>query len=99
MYVFCVVLFTKIYGPFSFEGNAVTGHTYLERLKYWLFPLFNEDLMKTLKVSFCSKRENHHIGNQVCRFLIETLALCWIGHTGPQDLQTLQPVTFSGGAM
>jgi len=41
--VFCAVSVRKIYGPFFFEGNTVTGNSYLEMLQDWLFPQMNED--------------------------------------------------------
>ena len=41
--VFSAVSVRKIYGPFFFEGNTVTGNSYLEMLQDWLFPQLNED--------------------------------------------------------
>lgn len=37
--VFCAVSNDRVCGPFFFEHNTVTGRTYLEMLRIWLFPL------------------------------------------------------------
>jgi hypothetical protein len=41
--VFCAISQTKVYGSFFFEGNTVTGVTYLAMLQNWLLPQINED--------------------------------------------------------
>ena len=74
--VFSVVSVRKIYGPFFFEGNTVTGNPYFEMLQDWLFPQLNEDSEDFI---FQQDRVPPHWHNQVHRFL-NTL--------GPQDPQT-----------
>jgi hypothetical protein len=41
--VFCAISQTKVYGPFFFDENTVTGVTYLAMLQNWLLPEINED--------------------------------------------------------
>ncbi|PNF40782.1 hypothetical protein B7P43_G16927 [Cryptotermes secundus] len=41
--VFCAVSQDKVYGPFFFEGNTVTGQTYLDMLQNWLFTSLQAD--------------------------------------------------------
>ncbi|XP_062820735.1 uncharacterized protein LOC103282930 isoform X1 [Anolis carolinensis] len=80
--VFCAVSHKKIYGPFFFEGNAVTGQTYLRMLQNWLFPQLRDDCDDFV---FQQDGAPWHRHPQVRRFLNATLPQRWIGHTGPQD--------------
>ncbi|GBM27209.1 Canalicular multispecific organic anion transporter 2 [Araneus ventricosus] len=41
--VFCAISKTKLYGPFFFIGQAVTGSVYLDMLQLWLFPQLTTD--------------------------------------------------------
>jgi hypothetical protein len=36
--VFCAILSEKVYGPFFFAEETVTGMTYLDMLQLWLMP-------------------------------------------------------------
>ncbi|XP_033610354.1 uncharacterized protein LOC117282915 [Cryptotermes secundus] len=40
--VFCAIILMKVYGPFFFDENTVTGVTYLRILQNWLVPQMNE---------------------------------------------------------
>lgn len=44
MNVFSTVSKNNVYGPLFFEENTITGHTFLNMQKNWLFPLFEADL-------------------------------------------------------
>ena len=68
--VFSAVSVRKVYGPFFFEGNSVTGNSYLEMLLDWLFPQLNEDSEDLI---FQQDGAPSHSHNQVRRFLNETL--------------------------
>jgi len=41
--LFCALSQTKVYGPFFFAENTVTGVTYLAMLQNWLLPQMSED--------------------------------------------------------
>ena len=41
--VFCAMSTRKVYGPFFFHEDTVTGTSYLEMLQTWLFPRLQED--------------------------------------------------------
>jgi hypothetical protein len=41
--VFCALSQTKVYGPFFFAENTVTGVTYLMMLQNWLLPQMRKD--------------------------------------------------------
>jgi len=81
--VFSAVSVRKIYGPFFFEGNTVTGNSYFQTLHVWPFPQLNEDSEDFI---FQQDEEPPHWHNQVRRFLNETLPQRWIGRTEPKDL-------------
>lgn len=40
--VFCAVFRNKVFDPFFFETDAVTGQSYLDMLQHWLFALLQE---------------------------------------------------------
>jgi len=41
--IFCAVSRTKVYGPFFFHANTVTGITYLDMFSEWLLPQMQQD--------------------------------------------------------
>ena len=41
--VFCAMSTRKVYGPFFFHEDTVTGTSYLEMLQTWLFPRLQKD--------------------------------------------------------
>ena len=68
--VFSSVSVRNIYGPFFFDGNTVTGDSYLEMLQNWLFPQLIED---SEDLNFLQDGAPPHWHNQVRRVLNETL--------------------------
>jgi hypothetical protein len=46
--VFCAISASKIYGPFLFAEQTVTGITYLDMLENWLMPQLLEVFGQTL---------------------------------------------------
>jgi hypothetical protein len=81
--VFCALSQTKVYGPFFFAENTVTGVTYRAKLKNWLLPQMSED-----SEDFIVQQDGAppHWHRDVRRFLIESLPQRWIGRVGKEDL-------------
>ena len=81
--VFCAVSQDRVYGPFFFEGNTVTGQAYLEMLQNWLFTLLQAD-----SNDFIFQQDgappHWHLG--VRAFLNENMPQRWIGRRGAKDL-------------
>lgn len=81
--VFCAVSQNKVYGPFFFEGNTVTGQTYLEMLQNWLFASLQAD-----SNDFVFQQDgappHWHLG--VRTYLNENVPQRWIGRRGAKDL-------------
>ena len=63
---FSAVSVRKFYGFFFFEGNTVTGNSYIEMLQDWLFPQPNKDSENFI---FQQDGAPPHWHNQVRRFL------------------------------
>lgn len=81
--VFCAVSLKKVYGPFFFDENTVTGVTYLRMLQNWLVPQMNEDSGDYI---FQQDGAPPHWHLNVRRFLNESLPQRWIGRMGNADL-------------
>jgi hypothetical protein len=78
--VFCAISRTRVFGPFFFVENTVTGTTYLDMLKEWLFPQLQEGRIRRLH--FAARRDSAaHFHREVRRFLNEHLPRYWIGHS------------------
>jgi hypothetical protein len=69
--VFCAISQTKVYGPFFFDENTVTGVTYLAMLQNWLLHQINEDSEDFI---FQQDRAPPHWHWNVGRFLDESLS-------------------------
>ena len=80
--VFCAILKRKVYGPFFFQGNTVTGNSYLDMLIHWLFPQLEE---KGHKFFFQQDGAPPHWNLNVYDPFNEQLAERRIGRTGDQD--------------
>jgi hypothetical protein len=74
--VFCAISQTKVYGPFFFDKNTVTGVTYLAMLQNWLLPPINEDSEDFI---FQQDGAPPHWHWDVRRFLNEYLSQRWVG--------------------
>jgi len=81
--VFCSLSQTKVYGPFFFAGNTVTGVTYRAMLQNWLLPQISED-----SEDFIFQKDGvpTHSHRGVRRFLNESLPQRWIGRVAKEDL-------------
>ncbi|PNF19518.1 hypothetical protein B7P43_G02327 [Cryptotermes secundus] len=82
--VFCAVSQDKVYGPFFFEGNTVTGQTYLDMLQNWLFTSLQADSHDFI---FQQDGAPPHWHLMVRAFLNEKVPQQWIGRKGAQDLE------------
>ncbi|PNF40249.1 hypothetical protein B7P43_G07078 [Cryptotermes secundus] len=81
--VFCAVSQDKVYGPFFFEGNTVTGQTYLDMLQNWLFTSLQADSHDFI---FQQDGARPHWHLMVRAFLNEKVPQRWIGRKGAKDL-------------
>ncbi|PNF30503.1 hypothetical protein B7P43_G10879 [Cryptotermes secundus] len=77
---FCV---GKVYGPFFFEGNTVTGQTYLDMLQNWLFTSLQADSPDLI---FQQDGAPPHWHLMVRAFLNEKVPQRWIVRKRAQDL-------------
>jgi hypothetical protein len=77
--VFCTISQTKVYGPFSFDENTVTGVTYLAMLQNWLLPQIDADSEGFI---FQQDGAPPHWHRDVRRFLNEYLSQQRVGHMG-----------------
>jgi len=68
--VFCALSQTKVYGPFCFAENTVTGVTNLAMLQNWLLPKMSEDSEDSI---FQQDGALPHWNQEVQRFLNESL--------------------------
>lgn len=84
--VFCALSQTKIYGPFFFDENTVTGQKYLAMLQKWLLPQMNED---SGDFFFQQDEAPPHWHRDVRHFLNQSLPQPWIGRIGNEDLALL----------
>jgi hypothetical protein len=101
--VFCATAQTKVYGPFFFDENTVTGVTYLAMLQNWLLPQINED-----SEDFIFQQQGlHPIGTGMFDVFSMNLYLnyryvawgmkTWHFSSGHQGLLMSYPVIFSCG--
>ena len=81
--VFCALSQTKVYGPFFFAENTITGVTYLAVLQNWLLPQMSEDSEDFI---FQKDLAPPHWHRDVRRFLYESVPKRWIGLVGKEDL-------------
>ena len=81
--VYCVLSQTKVYGPFFFAENTVTGATYLTMLQNWLLLQMSEDSEDFI---FQKDGAPPHWHRDFRRFLNESLLQRWIGRVGKEDL-------------
>ncbi|PNF16254.1 hypothetical protein B7P43_G11654 [Cryptotermes secundus] len=81
--VFCAVSQDKVYGPFFFEGNTVTGQTYLDMLQNWFFTSPQADSHDFI---FQQDGAPPHWHLMVRDFLNEKVPQQWIGRKGAKDL-------------
>lgn len=81
--VFCAVSSTKVYGPFFFNENTVTGISYLDMLQLWLMPQLTAD-----SNNFIYQQDGAppHWHNDVRGYLNEELPHRWIGRCAEHDL-------------
>jgi len=79
--VFCALSQTKVYGPFFFAENTVTGVKYLVMLQNWLLPQMGEDSEDFI---FQMDGAPPHWHRDVRRFLYESLPQRWIGRVGKE---------------
>lgn len=80
--VFCAVSREKVYGPFFFVENTVTGITYLDMLENYLFPQLETD-----SNDFIYQQDGAppHWHLEVREFLNQRIPGRWIGRTGQND--------------
>lgn len=81
--VFCAVSQNQVYGPFFFEGSTVTGQSYLDMLRNWLFPSLQADSNDFI---FQQDGAPPHWHQMVRAFLNEEISHRWIGRKGGHDL-------------
>lgn len=84
--VFCAISKTKLYGPFFFIEQTVTGIVYLDMLQVWLFPQLTTD-----SSTFILQQDGAppHWSTNVRNFLNTELPHRWIGRAGPGDVPRL----------
>ncbi|KAJ4452061.1 hypothetical protein ANN_03577 [Periplaneta americana] len=80
--VFCAVSKLKVYGPFFFQENTVTGMNYLDMLTEWLFPQLEEEDNEFL---FQQDGAPPHWNFDVRNVLNQQLAERWNERAGNQD--------------
>ena len=83
--VFCAVSTFKVYGPFFFSEQTVTGAAFLDVLTEWLLPQLKED-----SADFILRMDGAppHFHRHVRKFLNQHLPQRWIGR-GTDDDQIL----------
>ncbi|PNF22210.1 hypothetical protein B7P43_G04466 [Cryptotermes secundus] len=59
--VFCAILLAKVYGPFFFDENTVTGVMYLRMLQNWLVPQMNRFLNESLPQQWIGRMGNEDL--------------------------------------
>ena len=81
---------TKVYGPYFFESNTVTGFGYKEMLENWFVPL----LKARRKFSSCIFQQDGapaHFSREVRAFLNQNFPMRWIGRSGPMTWSPRSP--------
>jgi hypothetical protein len=84
--VFCALSQTKVYGPFFFDENTVTGETNLAMLQKWLLPQINKDSGDFI---FQQDGAPPHWHRDVRHFLNQSIPQRWIDHIENEDLTLL----------
>jgi hypothetical protein len=74
--VFCAISSQKVYSPFIFAEETVTGMTYLDMLQLWLMP----QLQNILTFIFQQGRSPAHFHCEARQNLNTVLPGRWIGH-------------------
>jgi len=102
--VFCAISSQKVYGPFFFAEETVTGMTYLDMLQLWLMP----QLQNMPKFLFQQDGSPAHFNCEVRQYLNTVLPGRWIGRASGNDQPlmlapevplTLRPVIFFWGGI
>jgi hypothetical protein len=100
--VFCAISSQKVYSPFFFAEETVTGKTYLDMLQLWLMP----QLQNISTFIFQQDGSPAHFHCEVRQYLNTMLKGQWIGHASgndqllmlwPPSSVTQPPVNFSLG--
>jgi len=79
--VVCAISSQKVYGPFFFAEETVTGMTYLDMLQLWLMPQ-----LQTYRRSYSSKTEVPPTSTlRFVKYLNTVLPGRWIGRTSGND--------------
>ena len=79
--VFCAISSRKVYGPFFFAEETVTGMSYLDMLHLWLMP----QMQNIGTFIFQQDRSPAHFHCEVCQYLNIVLPGRWIGHASGND--------------
>ena len=101
--VFCSVSKRTVYGPFIFEGQTVTGRSYLEMLTIWLIPQQAAEDITNVFSKMGSRRTSislsAHLSRSTCQrdglAALDKMTRCFA--SGPRDHRTWPFVTFSFG--
>ena len=80
--VFCAVSSCKVYGPFFFAEQTVTGINYLDMLQLWLMPQLQEDIVDFI---FQQDGAPPHYNLDACAHLNAILPDRWIGRASHND--------------
>ncbi|GBL80159.1 hypothetical protein AVEN_29144-1 [Araneus ventricosus] len=78
--VWCGLMHNKVIGPFFFTEKSITANVYLDLLRLFIAPQFDEFQPWTMFQHDGSRR---HWGSLVRDFLDETFPDRWIGRDGP----------------
>jgi hypothetical protein len=81
--VFCAISKEKVYGPFFFMENNVTGNSYLDMLTLWLLPQLEEDSNDFI---FQQDGAPPHFHMAVRNHLNAHLPWRWFGREGANDV-------------
>ena len=79
--VFCAISSQKVYGPFFFAGETITGMTYLDMLQLWLML----QLQNILTFLFQQDGSPTHFHCEVRQYLNTVLPGRWIGYASGND--------------
>ena len=82
--VFCAVFTFKVYGPFFFSEQTVTGTAFLDTFTEWLLPQLNDSANFILQMDGAPPHFHRHVRE----FLNQHLPQRWIGR-GTNDDQML----------
>jgi hypothetical protein len=81
--VFCAISKEKVYDPFFFVENTVTGNSYLDMLTLWLLSQLEEDFNDFI---FQQDGAPPHFHIAVRDHLNAHLPWRWIGRAGANDV-------------